>query len=101
MVGWLIGLPVLAITLGYMSEVALRHTVTRQRDEARREAARLREKLHAAREAQAAWRAWARTVQVARYPGWESAAGAMMRWTEATEDDTDGDDGRGGQHGPD
>lgn len=47
---WVIGLPVLALAMGYLSEMWQRHTVTRQRDEAVRDLAAAREQLEAARE---------------------------------------------------
>lgn len=47
---WVIGLPVLALAMGYLSEMWQRHTVTRQRDEAVRDLAAAREQLESARE---------------------------------------------------
>jgi len=88
-VEWLIGLPVLALTLGYLSEVAQRHTVTRQRDEALRDLAAAQERLARARSARNEWRTWARTIPATRYDGWEIAAGAMSRWSDAVDDDSD------------
>jgi len=90
-VEWLIGLPVLALTLGYLSEVAQRHTVTRQRDEALRDLARARERLARARLEYAGYMAWVeRNVDVRSCFGWEWAAGTASRLESALEDD-DGD----------
>lgn len=35
---WVIGIPLLAVVLGYLSEMLQRHTATRQRDQALRDA---------------------------------------------------------------
>ena len=85
---WVIGLPVLALAMGYLSEMWQRHTVTRQRDEAVRDLAAAREQLADAREQRAQWLAWARTIDVSRIQGWERAAGLMARWGAALDEDS-------------
>lgn len=88
---WLIGLPVLALTLGYLSEVAQRHTVTRQRDEALRDLAAARERLCRARLEYGRYMTWVeRHVDVRSCSGWEMAAGTASRLESALEDDDDG-----------
>jgi hypothetical protein len=91
-VEWLIGLPVLALTLGYMSEVAQRHSITRQRDEALRDLAAARERLCRARLEYARYITWVeRHVDVQGCPGWELAAGTASRLESALGEDDDGE----------
>lgn len=46
----------------------------------------LRRRLDAARIERDRYRAWARSQDITRLPGWEHMAGVMSRWSDAVDD---------------